>query len=75
MKNIPRDIERVAEEMSMRFQGMASVYLFSVDQGMRDVRTSKWQHTSEVMPTYTRQVDVNRRMDEATESIVARGQH
>ncbi|CUA77370.1 Nephrocystin-3 [Homo sapiens] [Rhizoctonia solani] len=50
MKDMATDSERVAEEMSMRFQKTSGVYFrFNVDQGMQDMKHGGWERLGEAM--------------------------
>ncbi|CUA75446.1 Nephrocystin-3 [Mus musculus] [Rhizoctonia solani] len=50
MKDMATDSERVAEEMSMRFQRTSGVYFrFNVDQGMQDMNHGSWERLAEAM--------------------------
>ncbi|CUA67657.1 hypothetical protein RSOLAG22IIIB_07504 [Rhizoctonia solani] len=50
MKDMATDSERVAEEMSVRFQRTSGVYFrFSVDQGMQDMEHGSWGRLAEAM--------------------------
>ncbi|KAG8792219.1 hypothetical protein FRC12_006797 [Ceratobasidium sp. 428] len=69
MRDIATDNERVAQDMAVRFQDTTGLYFrFSVDQGMQDVRMSRWQRKSEVVAhtrAYMRKAEVTSQMDEA----------
>ncbi|KAG8724639.1 hypothetical protein FRC09_016184 [Ceratobasidium sp. 395] len=76
MKNIATDSEREAQDMAVRFQSTVDVYFrFSVDQGMQDVRMSKWQEENQVAAhtrTYMQRAEVNRQIDKAARTIADR---
>ncbi|KAG8793095.1 hypothetical protein FRC12_003900 [Ceratobasidium sp. 428] len=75
MKDIATDSERVAQEISARFQTTSDVYFrFSVDQGMQNARMSRWQEKSEVAAhtrTYMQKAEVNGQIDKAAQSLAA----
>ncbi|KAG8699441.1 hypothetical protein FRC09_006624, partial [Ceratobasidium sp. 395] len=76
MKDIATDSERVAQEMAARFQDTPRLYFrFSVDQGMQDVRMSRWQMKNEVVAhtrAYTHKTEVIEQIDQAAQVIIAR---
>ncbi|KAG8707716.1 hypothetical protein FRC09_001653 [Ceratobasidium sp. 395] len=76
MKDIATDNERVAQDMAMRFQDTTGVYFrFSVDQGMQDVRMSRWQRKHQVVAhtrAYTRKAEVTSQMNEAARVMRAK---
>ncbi|KAG8722601.1 hypothetical protein FRC09_006000 [Ceratobasidium sp. 395] len=75
MKDIATDSERVAQEMTARFQTTSDVYFrFSVDQGMQDARMSRWQEKSEMAAhtrSYLQKAEVNRQIDKAAQAFTA----
>ncbi|KAG8779521.1 hypothetical protein FRC12_024160 [Ceratobasidium sp. 428] len=76
MKDIATDNERVAQEMAARFQDTTSLYFrFSVDQGMQDVRMSRWQKKNEVVAhtrAYIQKAEITSQIDEAAKVIRSR---
>lgn len=76
IKNIATDSERVAEEMSARFQDTTGIYYrFNVDQGMQSMETGEWERLSEVMAhtrAYFGKVDTARGMDRVARAIKGR---
>ncbi|KAG8793483.1 hypothetical protein FRC12_002624 [Ceratobasidium sp. 428] len=76
MKDIATDSERVAQEMAARFRDTPRLYFrFSVDQGMQDVRMSRWQKKSGVVAhtrAYMQKVEIVGQVDEAAKAIQAR---
>ncbi|KAG8796106.1 hypothetical protein FRC12_004858 [Ceratobasidium sp. 428] len=76
MKDIATDSERVAQEMAARFRDTTNLYFrFSVDQGMQDVRMSRWQRKNEVMAhtrAYMQKLEIVRQVDEAAKAIQGR---
>ncbi|KAG8706345.1 hypothetical protein FRC09_002460 [Ceratobasidium sp. 395] len=75
MKDIATDSERVAQDMTARFQTTSNVYFrFSVDQGMQDARISRWQSKSKVAAhtrSYLQKPEVNGQIDKAVRSVAA----
>ncbi|KAG8710774.1 hypothetical protein FRC09_020938 [Ceratobasidium sp. 395] len=75
MKDIATDSERVAQDMASRFQSMSDMYFrFSVDQGMQDVRMSRWQEKCEVAAhtrSYLLKAEVNRQIVKAAQLVAA----
>ncbi|KAG9106645.1 hypothetical protein FRC07_008765 [Ceratobasidium sp. 392] len=76
MKDVATDSERIAQEMTVRFQDTSNVYFrFNVNQGMQNARMSHWQRKSEVVAhtrAYMQKAEVTGQMDEAARAIVAR---
>lgn len=76
MKDMATDSERVAEEMSSRFNGTTGIYFrFNVDQGIQSVGLSEWERLDEVAAharAYMHQDVVIRAMDSAARAIKER---
>ncbi|CAE7148191.1 unnamed protein product, partial [Rhizoctonia solani] len=70
MKQMATDSERVAEEVTLRFQGTSGVYYrFNVDQGMQDMKDGSWEKLDEATQhtkAYLRRNETNQKLDEAT---------
>ncbi|KAG8793097.1 hypothetical protein FRC12_003902 [Ceratobasidium sp. 428] len=75
MKDIATDSERVAQDMATRFRSTTNVYYrFSVDQGMQNARTSRWQEKSEVAAharSYLQKAEVDKEINKAVQSVTA----
>ncbi|CAE6386510.1 unnamed protein product, partial [Rhizoctonia solani] len=69
MKDMATDSERVAEEMSLRFQRTNEVYFrFNVDQGMQDMKDGSWERLGEAMQhakAYLQKNKTNKMLQEA----------
>ncbi|CUA77372.1 Kinesin light chain [Rhizoctonia solani] len=69
MKDMATDSERVAEEMSVRFQGTSGVYFrFNVDQGVQDMEHGSWERLGEAMQHakgYLQKNETNQMLEEA----------
>ncbi|CUA71457.1 Nephrocystin-3 [Homo sapiens] [Rhizoctonia solani] len=69
MKDMATDSERVAEEMSLRFQRTSEVYFrFNVDQGTQDMKDGSWERLGEAMQhakAYLQKNTTNQRLEEA----------
>ncbi|KAH7343782.1 acyl transferase/acyl hydrolase/lysophospholipase [Rhizoctonia solani] len=75
-KNIATDTERVAEEMTRRFNSTKGVYFrLNVDQGMQSVDMDGWEQLAEVREhtrAYMRLVDASKRIDKMAHMIHSR---
>ncbi|KAG8694628.1 hypothetical protein FRC09_009727 [Ceratobasidium sp. 395] len=75
MKNTASDNEKVAQEIAARFQSTPDVYFrFNVDQGVQDVRMSRWQEKSEVAAhtrSYMQKTEVDGQIDKVAQLIAA----
>ncbi|CAE7111347.1 unnamed protein product [Rhizoctonia solani] len=50
MKDMATDSERVAEEMTLRFQDTSNVYFrFNIDQGMQNMKDGSWEKMGEAV--------------------------
>ncbi|CAE6486518.1 unnamed protein product [Rhizoctonia solani] len=69
MKDMATDSERVAEEMSLRFQRTSEVYFrFNVDQGTQDMKDGSWERLGEAMQhakAYLQKNKTNQMLEEA----------
>ncbi|CUA74258.1 Kinesin light chain [Rhizoctonia solani] len=69
MKDMATDSERVAEEMSLRFQITSGVYFrFNVDQGMQDMKSGSWEKLGEAVQharSYLQKNETNQMLKEA----------
>ncbi|CUA77736.1 Nephrocystin-3 [Homo sapiens] [Rhizoctonia solani] len=76
MKDMATDSERVAEEMSSRFEGTSGVYFrFNVDQGMQDMKHGSWERLGEAMQhtkAYLQTSDTSRKLDSAVRASIRR---
>ncbi|CAE6447651.1 unnamed protein product [Rhizoctonia solani] len=76
MKSMAVDSERVAEDMTRRFQDTNGVYFrFNVDQGIQDVEADDWESLSNVTAhtcAYMGKNEIDRRLNEATKAIQER---
>ncbi|CAE6459057.1 unnamed protein product [Rhizoctonia solani] len=68
-KEMATDSERVAEEMTSRFEGTSGVYFrFNVDQGMQNMKDSSWERLGEAMQhikAYPQKGDTIQRLEDA----------
>ncbi|QRV89036.1 kinesin light chain [Ceratobasidium sp. AG-Ba] len=75
-KNIAQDVERVAQEIEVRFQSTTGVYFrFSVDQGMQSVEVGEWENLQRVAANaqaYLRGSKVKKSVEVAAASIKTR---
>jgi hypothetical protein len=73
MKDMAIDSERVAEEMTIRFQATPGVYFrFNVDQGIQTVRARDWERLNEVVAhtaAYLGKVETSRRIEQSVQAI------
>jgi hypothetical protein len=76
MKGIAADSERVAQEMTVRFNGAPEVYFrFNVDQGMQSVELDAWEQLDEVMAhtrAYMQQPAVSKTITRSATAIKAK---
>ncbi|CAE6445705.1 unnamed protein product [Rhizoctonia solani] len=76
MKDMATDSERVAEEMSSRFEVTSAVYFrFNVDQGMQDMKHGSWERLGEAMQhtkAYLQKSDTSQKLDNAVRASVGR---
>ncbi|KAF8606254.1 FabD/lysophospholipase-like protein, partial [Ceratobasidium sp. AG-I] len=75
-KDIATDCERIAQEVSRRFQNVSCVYFrFNVDQGLQNVGLGEWERLGEVTAhtrAYLSLVETSQRLDSASEVINSR---
>jgi hypothetical protein len=73
MKDMATNSERVAEEMTIRFQGTPGVYFrFNVDQGMQTVGAGDWERLNEVAAhttVYLGKVETSKRIEQSVQAI------
>ena len=69
MRDMATDSERVAEEMTGRFEGTGDVYFrFNVDQGMQNMKDGSWERMSETMQhtkAYLQKHETSQKLDGA----------
>ncbi|KAL5637740.1 hypothetical protein ACGC1H_002111 [Rhizoctonia solani] len=69
MKDMATDSERVAEEMTSRFEGTSGVYFrFNVDQGMQNMKDGSWERMGEAVQhtkAYVQKGETIQRLEDA----------
>ncbi|CUA77298.1 Nephrocystin-3 [Xenopus laevis] [Rhizoctonia solani] len=76
MKDMATNSERVAEEMSSRFEGTSGVYFrFNVDQGMQDMKHGSWERLGEAVQhtkAYLQKSNTSQKLDNAVHASIGR---